>query len=484
MIRKLHENIQSGKVSSTDLTKKYLSSIKRKNEKLFAFLSVHNEKALEQAERVDDKVRRGEKIGLLEGIPCAIKDNITIKETITTAASKILENYVAPYDASVIKKLKKESSIFLGKTNLDEFAMGSSTENSAYGTTKNPHDESRVAGGSSGGSACAVAADLAPWALGSDTGGSIRQPASLCGVVGSKPTYGRVSRYGLIAMASSYDQIGPITKSVEDAAIVFDAICGIDPKDNTTIKKEKNNFAKKLEPELKGKRIGIIREFFAEGLDPKVRKVIEAKIAYAENQGAEIIDVDIPHLKYSMAVYYIMMPSEVSSNLARLDGMRYGFSDAANKNSKSRTILDVYLNSRAVAFGNEPKRRIILGTYALSSGYYDAYYKKAQQVREVIKREIDDVFEKVDVLLSPTSPTPAFKIGDKTDDPLEMYLADVYTVTANVAMIPAISIPAGVVSVDGKDLPVGLQLMGKWWDEQKLLNISKALESNNGDEQS
>jgi len=367
-------------------------------------------------------------------------------------------------------------AVFLGRGNMDEFAMGSSIENSAFGTTKNPHDERRVAGGSSGGSACAVAADLAPWALGSDTGGSIRQPASLCGVVGFKPTYGRVSRYGLIAMASSYDQIGPITNSVEDAAIIFDQICGKDDKDNTTINKSTEKFAEKLKPELKGKKVGIIKEFFGEGIDPGVKEVIEKRINYAQEQGAEIIEVEIPHLKYSMAVYYIMMPSEASSNLARFDGIRYGFSDINAKDTNSKTILDVYFNSRDKAFGDEPKRRVILGTYALSAGYYDAYYKKAQEVREIIKREMRDTFEKVDVLLSPTSPVPAFKIGEKADNPLEMYLADVYTVTANVAMIPAISIPARTVTVDDKGLPVGLQLMGKWWDEGNLLSIANALE--------
>ena len=477
MIKKLHKNIQTGRTKSVDLTKKYLASIAKKNDDLFAFLDIHEKAAIEQASKVDERVEKGEKIDLLEGIPCAIKDNIVIKGTTATAASKILENFTAPYDATIIKKLKKKESVFLGKTNLDEFAMGSSTENSAFGTTKNPHDIRRVAGGSSGGSACAVAADMAVWALGSDTGGSIRQPAGLCGVVGFKPTYGRVSRYGLIAMASSYDQIGPITKTVEDAAIVADAICGKDPHDNTTTKMEETNFAEKLEPRLKGKKIGIIKEFFTEGLDDGVRKVIEEKVMLAQSEGAEIIDIDIPHLKHSMAVYYIMMPSEVSSNLARFDGIRYGYSDVLSDDPKSKTILDVYLNSRKKALGEEPKRRIILGTYALSAGYYDAYYKKAQQVREVIKREVNEAFKKVDVLLSPTSPTPAFNIGAKTENPLEMYLADVYTVTANVAMTPAISIPAGNVELEGKELPVGLQLMGKWWDEQQLLDISYGFES-------
>ncbi|MEA1925653.1 MAG: Asp-tRNA(Asn)/Glu-tRNA(Gln) amidotransferase subunit GatA [Patescibacteria group bacterium] len=476
MIKEIHKKLQEKTETSVGLTMRYLNAIKKKDPEIHAYLNVNEKQVLKKAKETDEKIKKGERISLLEGIPCAIKDNICIQGVPATAASKILENYIAPYDATVIKKLNEQGAICLGKTNLDEFAMGSSTENSAFGITKNPHDKTRVPGGSSGGSASAVAAGMAVWALGSDTGGSIRQPASLCGVVGFKPTYGRVSRYGLIATASSYDQIGPITQTVEDAAIVADTICGDDEYDNTAVKREKEGFYDNLKPELEGVKIGVIKEFFGKGLDHGVKKIIKERISFAREQGAEIIEVELPHIQYSMAVYYLMMPSEVSSNLARFDGIRYGFSDAVDKDSTSKAILDVYLQSRAKALGDEPKRRMILGTYALSAGYYDAYYKKAQRVRELIKVEMRDVFKKVDVLLSPTSPTPAFKIGDKSDDPLEMYLTDVYTVSANVAMIPAISIPAGFIQEDKSKLPVGVQLMGKWWSEQKLFNVSKALE--------
>jgi aspartyl-tRNA(Asn)/glutamyl-tRNA(Gln) amidotransferase subunit A len=475
MIKELHEKLKNKKISSVKLTEDYLDKIEEKDKKLNAFLSVHKGSALEKATEVDDRISRGENIDLLEGIPCAVKDNICIEGKKATGGSRILENYVAPYDAGVIKKLKKQNPVFLGKTNLDEFAMGSSTENSAFKTTKNPHDESRVPGGSSGGSAAAVAGGLAPWALGSDTGGSIRQPAGFCGVVGLKPTYGRVSRSGLLAMASSYDQIGSLTNSVEDAAIVLDAISGVDKKDNTTVKTEEY-FFENLKPELKGKKIGILKEFMGEGIDEEVKKIVEEKIDWAKSEGAEIVEIELPHINYAMAVYYLMMPAEVSSNLARLDGIKYGLSDAVLENSQSKDILDVYFNSRKLGFGPEVKRRIILGTYVLSAGYYDAYYKKAQKVRELIKADFKKVFEEVDVILTPTSPTPAFKIGEKTDNPLEMYLSDIYTVPANVAMLPAISLPAGSVEKNDKKLPVGLQLIGKWWDEQNILNISEAFE--------
>lgn len=475
MIKELHEKLKNKEISSVELTEKYLNKIEEKDKNLDAFLSVHKKSALKKAAEVDQKISKGENIEILEGIPCAMKDNICIEGRKTTAASKILENYIAPYDAGVIKKLKKVNSIFIGKTNLDEFAMGASTENSAFKVTKNPHDESRVPGGSSGGAAAAVAGGLAPWALGSDTGGSIRQPAGFCGVVGLKPTYGRVSRYGLLAMASSYDQIGPLTNSVEDAAIVLDAISGKDEKDNTTVKTEEY-FLNNLKPELKGKKIGVVKEFMGEGLDEKVKKIVEEKIKWAKSKGAEIIEVNLPHISQAMAVYYLMMPAEVSSNLARLDGIKYGLSDAALKDSQSKNILDVYFNSRKMGFGPEVKRRIILGTYVLSAGYYDAYYKKSQKVRELIKTDFKKIFDEVDVVLTPTSPTPAFKIGEKTENPLEMYLSDIFTVSANVAMLPGISLPGGSVEEGSKKLPVGIQLIGKWWDEQNILNISQAFE--------
>ncbi len=476
MIKELHEKIQSGEISSLELTKKYIKTIDTKNDGINALLEVYKEEALSEARKVDEDVRSGKKIGMLAGIPGVLKDNMCTKGHITSSASKMLENYIAPYNATVVGKLREENTVILGRANLDEFAMGASTENSAFGVTRNPYDESRVAGGSSGGSAAAVASDMAVWALGSDTGGSIRQPSSFCGTVGFKPTYGRVSRYGLIAMASSYDQIGPITKTVEDAAIVFDSIVGEDKKDNTTINKGDGNFFKNLKPQLKGKKIGIIKEMFEKGLNSEVRSVVEKRIDFAKSQGAEIIEIELPHLKYSMSVYYLMVPSEVSSNMARLDGMRFGLCDAIKDGSEKKTILDIYKNSRDAGFGDEVKRRIILGTYALSAGYYDAFYKKAQQVREIIKKELDNVFNEVDVILSPTSPHVAFKIGEKVSDPLAMYLEDVYTVSANVAMVPAISIPAGIVREDKNDLPVGLQLVSRWWNEQELFNIASALE--------
>lgn len=476
MIKELHEKIQKGEITSFELTRKYIKTIDEKNDSINALLDVYKEEALLQAKQVDEEVKSGKKIGMLAGIPCVLKDNMCVKGHRTTASSKMLEKYIAPYDATVVKKLKDEKMVLLGKANLDEFAMGASTENSAFGVTKNPFDQSRVAGGSSGGSAAAVAADMAVWSIGSDTGGSIRQPSSFCGTVGFKPTYGRVSRYGLIAMASSYDQIGPITKTVEDTAIIFDAIVGEDVKDNTTSDRGDGNFFENLKPELKGKKIGIVKEMFGKGLSSDVRDVIEKRIEFAKEQGAEIVEIELPHLKYAMSVYYLMVPSEVSSNMARLDGMRFGFCDAVENDPTGKGILDIYKNSREAGFGAEVKRRIILGTYALSAGYYDAFYKKAQQVRELIKREMSEVFEQVDTILLPTSPHVAFKIGENVSDPLAMYLEDVYTVAINVAMIPGISIPAGMVEKEGKELPVGLQLIGKWWDEQKLLNIALAME--------
>ncbi|MBT3355773.1 Asp-tRNA(Asn)/Glu-tRNA(Gln) amidotransferase subunit GatA [bacterium] len=476
MIKELHEKIQRGEITSLELTKGYIKTIDEKNDNINALLEVYKEDALREAKKVDEEVKSGNKIGMLSGIPGVLKDNICVKGNVTSAASKMLENYIAPYDATVVKKLRREKIVLLGKANLDEFAMGASTENSAFGVTKNPHDTNRVAGGSSGGSTAVVAADMAVWALGSDTGGSIRQPASFCGTVGLKPTYGRVSRYGLIAMASSYDQIGPITKTVEDAAIVFDVITGKDEKDNTTADKKTENFFENLKPELKGKKIGIIKKMFEEGLNGDVRNVIEKRIEFAKEQGAEIVEIELPHLKYAMSVYYLMVPSEVSSNMARLDGMRFGLCDATENVSKNKSILDIYKNSREAGFGAEVKRRIILGTYALSAGYYDAFYKKAQQVREIIKHEINEVFNEVDIILTPTSPDAAFKIGERGSDPLAMYLEDIYTVSANVAMVPAISIPAGTVKRDDKDLPIGLQLIAKWWNEQELLNVALAME--------
>lgn len=453
------------------LVKDCFVKIKKDNKRLNVFLDIFEDEALKKAAEVDEKISKGTEIGLLEGIPCAIKDNICIAGKRTSAASKILENYVAPYDATVIKKLADQGAVVVGKTNMDEFAMGSSTENSAFGPTRNPLDENRVPGGSSGGSAAAVAADMSVWSLGSDTGGSIRLPASFCGIVGLKTTYGRVSRSGLIAMGSSYDQIGPLAKSVEDAAIILDAIGGKDDLDNTTIEREDGSFQENLSGDVKGKKIGFFKEFFSDGLSAEVKTVIEQKIEFLKSRGAEIVEIDLPYVKYSLGVYYLMVTSEISSNMARYDGIKYGYS------KQDGNLLDVYFNCRKDALGAEVKRRIILGTYCLSAGYYDAYYKKAQKARELIKKDFQNAFEKVDVILNPTSPTVAFKIGEKTDNPLEMYLADVYTVPVNVAGIPAISIPAGFVKKNGKNLPVGLQIMGKWWDEQEVLDVAKSLEA-------
>lgn len=464
-IQDIQRRLENNDFTGGELAAEYFASIKKENPKLNAYLSVF-----------DDKEMKFDKKGELWGSFCAVKDNILIEDTITTAASKILENYKATYSATVIRKLIGAGVNFLGKTNLDEFAMGGSTENSAFGPTKNPHDLKRVPGGSSGGSGAAVAAGLATFALGSDTGGSIRTPASFCGVVGLKPTYGRVSRHGLMAMGSSLDQIGPITKTVYDSALVLKTIAGHDPLDSTTAEIEVPDYTKELKKEIKGLKIGVPKEYFAvpaealgegggRGLDKDVEKKLRDAIDVFKNLGAEIIDISLPHSKYALAVYYIIMPCEVSANLARFDGIKYGFSQ------EGKNLLEVYEKSRASGFGNEPRRRIMLGTYALSAGYYDAYYLKAQKVRTLIKKDFDEAFKKVDVIIGPTSPTPAFKIGEK-EDPLSMYLADVYTVSHNLAGIPAISIPCGFVTKEGVNLPVGLQIASKHFDEAAILRAA------------
>lgn len=477
MIRDLHKKLINQEITSEKLTSDYFDAIEKKDSKIKAFISLNKEFALDKARAVDKKIKDGKDVDLLAGIPCAIKDNICIEGLPATAGSKILENFVAPYDATVIKKLKDCDSVFLGKTNLDEFAMGSSTENSAYQTTKNPHDLSRVSGGSSGGSAAAVAADMCVCAVGSDTGGSIRQPASFCGNVGLKPTYGLVSRYGLIAMASSLDQIGPITKSAEDAAIILTRISGKDRKDSTSLESVPKKYEDILGSDLGGLKIGVPKEYFeSEGLDKEVEQKIKEGISRFEKLGAKIIDISLSNFDYALATYYIIMPCEVSSNLARFDGIRFGKS-VGLESEEGHTLSEIYFKSREKFFGIEVKRRIMLGTYALSAGYYDQYYKKAQKVRSLIKKEFEDNFQKVDLILGPTAPTPAFKIGEKTENPLEMYLADVYTVTANIAGIPAISIPCGSVKIEDKDLPVGLQLMGKWFGEETLLVAAHAFEA-------
>jgi len=481
MIRELHEKLINGETTSVKLTEEYLSRIEERDKDIFAYLTVTKDLALEQANAVDEKIARGEKIELLEGIPGSIKDIICTKGIRTTAGSKILDNYIAPYDATVIKKLRESGAVILGKTNCDEFAMGSSTENSAYGTTKNPRDLSRVPGGSSGGSAASVAADEAVWSLGTDTGGSIRQPAALCGIVGLKPTYGRVSRYGAIAMGSSLDQIGPFAKTVEDAAIILSTIAGKDRLDATSAKSPAKDYANYLTGEVAGLRIGVVKEYL-DGLDNNLKESLEKVIEVYRSLGASVTEIELPYAKYSLPVYYMIMPSEVSSNLAKFDGIKYGMRIDDKKDSGlengdlPKTLLETYLDSRRYGLGAEVKRRIMLGTYALSAGYYDAYYLKAQKVRTLIKKDFERIFKEVDLILLPTSPTPAFKFGEKTDDPLQMYLADVFTVTANIVGVPAISVPGPEVELFGKKLPFGFQLMAKWFDEENLLRAADAYE--------
>ncbi len=470
-IKQAHEFLENREVSSVELTKEFLKDIREKDEDIHAFLSLAEEEAIEQAKKVDERIAKGELVEILAGIPAAIKDNILIRGAKATAASKILENYIAPYDATVIKKLKEEEAVFIGKTNMDEFAMGSSTENSGFGPTKNPVDLKRVPGGSSGGSAAAVKAGFCVYALGSDTGGSIRQPASFCGVVGFKPSYGAVSRHGLIAMASSLDQIGPITKNVDDAAIIFEAIRGGDELDSTSVHREWEDFSNPID--IEEIKIGVPREYFTHGLDKDIEKNIRAVIAKLEKEGVKIKEISLPYSEWALAAYYIIMPAEVSANLARFDGMKYGFSEIKNSKLKIQNLLDVYLKSRGEGFGDEVRRRIMLGTYILSAGYYDAYYKKAQKVRRLIKAEFDNVFKSVDIILTPTTPSTAFKFGEKTSDPLSMYLADIYTVSVNLAGAPAISLPCG----EANGLPVGLQLIGKNFEDVKLLQIAKLIET-------
>lgn len=457
-IRDVSEGLFKKEFSAEEIFSHYLNKIGLENKKLNAYLRT-----------LDYQSSNNNSEQSLSGVPVAVKDNILIDGSIATAGSKILENYISSYDATVTARLKRAGVQFLGKTNMDEFAMGSSTENSAFGPTKNPHDLERVPGGSSGGSAAAVAADLCVFALGSDTGGSIRQPASFCGVVGLKPTYGRVSRHGLIAMASSLDQIGPITKNVYDSALVLSSIIGHDHFDSTTVDKKSEDFTKNLENPIKGLRVGVPKEYFGEGLSSEVRTSVENAISRLENLGCHIIDISLPHSEFALATYYIIMPSEISSNLARLDGIRYGHSS-----QNSKTLLEVYENSRAEGFGSEVKRRIMLGTFALSSGYYDAYYLKAQKVRALIKKDFDDAFNKVDVIVGPTAPTTAFEIGEKSGDPLSMYLSDIYTVPVNLAGLPGISIPCG----NGSDsnLPVGFQVIGNSFDEESVLRVAYQLE--------
>ncbi|MFH1990330.1 MAG: Asp-tRNA(Asn)/Glu-tRNA(Gln) amidotransferase subunit GatA [Patescibacteria group bacterium] len=469
-IKQAHELLEKREVTSSELTRAHFDEIKKNDGDIHAFLSLAEEEAIESAKKVDARISKGEPIEMLAGIPVAIKDNILIRDIKATAASKILENYTAPYDATVIKKLKEEEAVFVGKTNMDEFAMGSSTENSAFGPTKNPAALDRVPGGSSGGSAAAVKAGFSVYALGSDTGGSIRQPAGFCGVVGFKPSYGAVSRHGLMAMASSLDQIGPITKCVDDAATVFEIIRGVDTLDSTSANREWQSYSDKP-VDIEEIKFGVPREYFTHGLDPEIEKNIKSVISKLEKEGAQIEEISLPYSEWALAAYYIIMPAEVSANLARFDGIKYGRSKI-NKNEKLQNLLNIYLESRGEGFGAEARRRIMLGTYVLSAGYYDAYYAKAQKVRRLIKQDFTHAFKEVDAIITPTSPTTAFKFGEKTHDPLSMYLADIYTVSINLAGVPAISIP--IKEVNG--LPAGLQIIGNNFEDIKLLKIAKIVE--------
>lgn len=473
-IREATAGLRAKQFSARELVSDCLEAIETRDSELHAYLEVFDD-AMEGAKKIDQIIATSpsaEKLPALLGIPLAIKDNILVEGKRCSAGSKILENYIAPYDATVIKKLKDQGAIILGKTNLDEFAMGASTENSAFGPTTNPHDTSRVPGGSSGGSATAVAAHLCTAALGSDTGGSIRQPAAFCGVVGLKPTYGSVSRHGLIAMASSLDQIGPFAKNVDDAAVLMQAISGKDSFDATVVKNSQlENFELEIPKSINTLRVGVPKEYFGAGLDTQVKKIVESAIAKLEKAGLKIEEVSLPHTEYSLPTYYIVVPSEISSNMARYDGIRYG------SQKKEDNLLNTYLETRASGLGTEVKRRIMLGTYALSAGYYDAYYAKAQKVRRLIRQNFEDAFKKVDILIGPITPSPAFKLGEKTDDPLKMYLEDIYTSPLNLAGLPGISIPAGTVTREEKSLPVGVQLIAPWFQEKKLLEVAKLLET-------
>lgn len=460
-------------ISAVDLVNAEFERIESVDETLGAFNSLCKEQAIETAKQVDKKISAGEKLPPLAGIPLALKDNINLKGTKTTASSKILENFVSPYDATVSKKLKENLIPILGKVNLDEFAMGSSTENSATKITRNPWDTNKVPGGSSGGSAASVAGFEATLALGSDTGGSIRLPASFCGIVGMKPTYGRVSRYGLIAFASSLDQIGPFARNVEDTALLLEAISGYDYHDSTSLDIPVPEFSAALNKDIKGSKVGVIKELLADGVSPDVKKAVESAIQKYKDLGAEIVEISLPLLEHSIGVYYILATAEASSNLARFDGVKYG-----HRTKDPKNLLEMYTKTRAEGFGDEVKRRIMLGTYALSAGYYDAYYKKAQQIRRLIKEDFDRAFEKADILISPTCPNTAFEIGSKISDPLSMYLTDIGTISANLAGIPGMSLPCGY---DADGMPIGLQILAPALKEDKLFNMAYNFEQANKD---
>lgn len=466
----LVEKIKNKKISAEEITKSAYQRIGEVEEKTHSFITLTKDLSFSQAKEIDEKIRKKEPVGSLAGVPIAIKDNICLKGVRITCGSKILENFISPYDATVVRKLHRAGAIFIGKTNMDEFAMGSSTETSYFSPTRNPWNPNYVPGGSSGGSAAAVACGETVLAIGSDTGGSIRQPASFCGVVGLKPTYGRVSRFGLVAFASSLDQIGCFSRNVADTALLLNVIAGWDENDSTSVKLPVPDYTNALVNDVKNIKIGVPREYFVEGVDKDVEENVRAAIELLEHRGAKTSEISLPHTEYAIACYYILAPSEASANLARYDGVKYGY-----RTKEAQDLLEEYEKTRQEGFGPEVKRRIMLGTYALSAGYYNAYYLKAQKVRRLIKEDFDRAFEKVDVLITPTSPTPAFKIGEKLGDPLKMYLSDIFTISANLAGLPCISLPCGL-SREG--LPIGLQILAGPFEEEKILRIAHTYEQN------
>ena len=467
-VHELIEKLKSKEVTISEINEAYVNRIVEKETDVKAFVTPLTDTALKQAKQIEEKVKSGEITSKFAGIPIGIKDNMCTKGVKTTCSSKMLENFIAPYNATAVEKINAEGMINLGKLNMDEFAMGTTTEHSAFKVTSNPWNLNKVPGGSSGGSAAAVAAGMVPWALGSDTGGSIRQPAAFCGIVGLKPTYGLVSRYGLVAYASSLDQIGPITKDVKDTAMLLNVIAGYDEKDTTSANIEKKDYTKALKNDVKGLKVGVPKEYFAEGINSEVKQAVLKAIEEYKAMGAEVEEFSLPIAEYTLATYYIIANAEASSNLGRFDGIRYGY-----KSPNSEKLWDIYVNSRTEGFGAEVKRRILLGTYVLSSGYYDAYYKKAQQVRTLIKNEFNKAFEKYDVLITPTAPNVSFDIGSKTNNPLEMYMEDLCTVPINVAGVPAISIPCGLAE---NGMPIGMQIIGKLFGEETILNAAYTYE--------
>jgi len=463
--------IKKKEISPVEITSAILDRIDKLDKDFNTYITPLHEIALKRAKKAEEEITEGNYLGPLHGIPIGLKDIFVMKDVPATCGSKILENFISPYDATVTAKLKESGAVIVGKNNMDEFAMGSSNETSFFGPVRNPWDTERVPGGSSGGSCAATAAGLCLGSIGTDTGGSIRQPGALCGVVGLKPTYGRVSRYGMIAFASSLDQAGPVTRTVEDAAILLNVISGKDHFDSTSVDMKVPDFTARLNEEIKGLRIGIPKEYFIEGMDEEIYSAVHTAIDNLVNLGAEIVEISLPHTKYAVSTYYIIAPSEASSNLARYDGVRYGY-----RTEKPETLHDLFFKSRSEGFGDEVKRRIMLGTYALSSGYYDAYYLKALKVRTLIRQDFKNAWKKVDVIVAPTSPETAFKIGEKTDDPLKMYLSDILTIPCNIAGIPGISVPCGITS---ESLPVGLQILGKAFDEETVLKVANAYEQAN-----